>query len=168
MRKLRVRDTKERAPCCPASQWQSQAPDPSLCSITPRASSAAIPALIVFTAWFERRKNIRWRGGQGSVKPRSCLPLPLLGPGSCVVLEGTVHCLGTVVSLQFPVDTSISSHCTGNLVICLPLAPQEGTGQARILHHTAAPHPKPCLTVKLGSTLTPCLAVCVSSKNHWE
>ena len=80
MRKLRVRDTKERAPCCPASQWQSQAPDPSLSSITPRASSAAVPALIVFTAWFERRKNIRWRGGQGRVKPRSRLPLPLPGP----------------------------------------------------------------------------------------
>ena len=42
MRKLRVRDIKGRAPCCPASQWQSQAPDPSLCSIVPHASSAVV------------------------------------------------------------------------------------------------------------------------------
>ena len=69
-------------------------------------------------------------------------PSLCLGPGGCVALEGASHCLGTVVSLQFPVDTSIPSHCMGNLVTCLPLAPQERTGQARVLHHTGHPSPQ--------------------------
>lgn len=65
----------------------------------------------------------------------ACLPSSVWPLGCGSALWRRIGCLPSLTapqgSLQHPVDPSPASLCPGNLVICLPLVPQEGMGLGR-------------------------------------
>lgn len=94
--------------------------------------------------------------GQESVSPSLC---PAPGLWLCS-LEGTSRCLPTASSPHRPPPTPpFPGICTGNLVICLPLVPQEGMGALRLLCRRAQLRVSTTRALPLreaGSGLPPC------------